>query len=107
KAIARFNQNRAMARQAALSCSGAGVRGLMMSRWMPPQRMQRSVQYSEPARPPITRITARLPGQSGQLERTRRRDDGNEWVSKYVMSAPFGWHMIRTDVMRFPGSRAD
>src|SRR5579859_7716188 len=37
---------------------------------MPPQRVQRMVQYSAPARPPITRSTRSWPSQSGQLDRT-------------------------------------
>jgi hypothetical protein len=51
--------------------------GWTMSSWMLPQRTQRSVQYSEPARPPITRITERLPGQSGHCDRTPRGLEGN------------------------------
>src|ERR1700750_2693908 len=41
-----------------------------MSRWMPPQWVHRMVQYSAPARPPITRSTRSWPSQSGQLDRT-------------------------------------
>jgi hypothetical protein len=36
---------------------------------MPLQRMQR-IQYSAPARPPMTRKTLSWPSQSGQLDRT-------------------------------------
>jgi hypothetical protein len=36
--------------------SGA-VEGLTISRWTPPQRMQRMVQYSAPARPGMMRRT--------------------------------------------------
>jgi hypothetical protein len=46
------------------------VWGFRMSRWIPPQRVQRSVQYSDWAFPPKTRITARLPWHSGQFDRT-------------------------------------
>src|SRR5689334_8709115 len=37
---------------------------------MPPHRMQRIVQYSAPARPPMTRKTLSWPPQSGQFDRT-------------------------------------
>src|SRR5271169_1019743 len=37
---------------------------------MPPHRVHRMVQYSEPARPPITRRTSNWPSQSGQFDRT-------------------------------------
>jgi hypothetical protein len=49
--------------------SGA-VAGLMISRWMPPQRVQRMVQYSAPARPGMMRRTESEALQSGQLEST-------------------------------------
>ncbi len=44
---------------------------------MPPQRTQRNAQYWEPALPPITFSTVRLPVQSGHCERTGRDVDGN------------------------------
>ena len=44
--------------------------GLTISRWMPPQRVHRMVQYSDPARPPITRRTANGPLHSGQSDST-------------------------------------
>ena len=47
---------------------------LTMSRWMPPHRMQRMVQYSDPARPAMTRNTRSWPSQSGQWERTEADD---------------------------------
>jgi len=37
---------------------------------MPPQRVHRMVQYSVPARPPITRSTLSWLSQSGQVDRT-------------------------------------
>ena len=43
---------------------------LMMSRWIPPQRVHRMVQYSAPARPGMMRSTAREAVQSGQVEST-------------------------------------
>src|SRR5690242_21848042 len=53
---------------------------------MPPRRAQRSAQYWEPALPPITFSTARLPVQSGHCERTGREVDGNWPVSMYDMA---------------------
>jgi hypothetical protein len=47
--------------------SGA-VGGLTTSRWIPPQRVHRMVQYSAPARPGMMRSTASAALQSGQLE---------------------------------------
>ena len=49
--------------------SGA-VEGLTISRWIPPQRVQRMVQYSAPARPGMMRRTASEALQSGQFEST-------------------------------------
>ena len=46
------------------------VEGLTISRWMPPQRVQRMVQYSAPARPGMMRSTASAALQSGQAEST-------------------------------------
>ena len=46
--------------------SGA-VEGLTTSRWIPPQRMHRMVQYSAPARPGMMRSTASAALQSGQF----------------------------------------
>src|SRR3569623_1225828 len=43
-----------------------------MARWMPPQWVQRIVQYSDPALPPITRSTVSSPSHSGQLDSTER-----------------------------------
>ena len=40
----------------------------MISRWMPPQRVHRMVQYSAPARPGMMRRTASEAVQSGQFE---------------------------------------
>src|SRR6202521_6291757 len=57
-ALARFGQ----------ATIGSGE-ALTISRWMPPQRVHRMVQYSQPARPPITRSTTRLALQSGQFDR--------------------------------------
>jgi len=58
---------------------GDGVRGLTMSRWMPPQLVQRMVQYSDdPPRPGMTRITARPPRHSGQSVRTLRARGEND-----------------------------
>ncbi len=45
-----------------------GGRGLMISRWIPPQRVHRMVQYSAPARPGMMRRTASEALQSGQFE---------------------------------------
>src|SRR5689334_23746979 len=48
-----------------------------MSRWMPPQRVQRMVQYSQPprpARPGMIFSTARLALHSGQAERAGRAE---------------------------------
>src|SRR5689334_637819 len=53
---------------------------------MPPQRAQRSAQYWEPALPPITFSTVRLPVQSGHCERTGREVDVNGPVSIYDMA---------------------
>jgi len=51
--------------------AGSGVaEGLMISRWMPPQRVHRMVQYSAPARPGMMRRTESAALQSGQLEST-------------------------------------
>jgi hypothetical protein len=44
--------------------------GLMISRWMPPQRVHRMVQYSAPARPGMMRRTESAALQSGQFEST-------------------------------------
>ena len=49
--------------------SGA-VEGLTISRWIPPQRVHRMVQYSAPARPGMMRSTASEALQSGQFEST-------------------------------------
>ena len=49
--------------------SGA-VEGLTISRWIPPQRVQRMVQYSAPARPGMMRRTASEALQSGQFDST-------------------------------------
>ena len=49
--------------------SGA-VEGLTISRWIPPQRVHRMVQYSAPARPGMMRRTASEALQSGQFEST-------------------------------------
>src|SRR6516225_8760443 len=56
----------------ACSAAATGTRGLTISRWMPPQRVQRMVQYSDPSRPGITRMTARPPRHSGQSVRILR-----------------------------------
>ena len=51
--------------------AGSGAaEGLMISRWMPPQRVHRMVQYSAPARPGMMRRTESAALQSGQLEST-------------------------------------
>lgn len=42
----------------------------MISRWIPPHRVQRMVQYSAPARPGMIRSTASEAVQSGQFEST-------------------------------------
>jgi|EndMetStandDraft_8_1072994.scaffolds.fasta_scaffold84817_3 hypothetical protein len=55
------------ARGAPHAVSGA-VAGFTISRWTPPQRVQRMVQYSVPARPGMTRRTASEALQSGQFE---------------------------------------
>ena len=44
--------------------------GLTSSRWMPPHLVHRMVQYSDPARPPMTRSTASPPPHCGQLDST-------------------------------------
>ena len=44
------------------------VEGLTISRWIPPQRVHRMVQYSAPARPEMMRRTASEALQSGQAE---------------------------------------
>ena len=49
--------------------SGA-VEGLTISRWIPPQRVHRMVQYSAPARPGMMRRTESEALQSGQLKST-------------------------------------
>jgi hypothetical protein len=49
--------------------SGA-VEGLTISRWIPPQRVQRMVQYSAPERPGMMRRTESEALQSGQFEST-------------------------------------
>ncbi len=54
------------------SSSSLARYGSRISRWMPPQSVQRMVQYSHPARPPITRSTARSPSHSGQFDSTLR-----------------------------------
>src|ERR1019366_4626896 len=41
---------------------------------MPPQRVQRMVQYSDPARPVMTRRTLSWPSHSGQVDRTAAGD---------------------------------
>src|SRR6516164_1516686 len=43
---------------------------------MPPQRVQRMVQYSEPARPAMMRSTASRPLHSGQVDRAVVRVSG-------------------------------
>ena len=59
---------------AALAAGGApyavsgAVEGLMISRWTPPQRVQRMVQYSAPARPGMMLRTESEALQSGQFE---------------------------------------
>src|SRR5438445_9864925 len=45
-----------------------GEAALTMSRWMPPQRVQRMVQYSAPARPGMMRSTARAALHCGQFD---------------------------------------
>ena len=55
--------------------SGA-VEGLMISRWTPPQRVQRMVQYSAPARPGMMLRTESEALQSGQFREQRRRLHG-------------------------------
>ena len=51
---------------ATYAVSGA-VEGLTTSRWIPPQRVHRMVQYSAPARPGMMRSTASAALQSGQF----------------------------------------
>src|ERR1700759_1084497 len=62
---------------------------------MPPQLTHRIVQYSAPARPPITRSTRSWPSQSGQLERTSA---GEFALDSYMSHPPLLLRHHRTTV---------
>ena len=59
------------------------VEALTISRWIPPHLVHRIVQYSEPDRPGMTRITARCALHAGQLDSTVA--DG-EWAGLISVS---------------------
>ena len=62
-------RNRPRAGQTQRSLSALAGPFLTIARWIPPQRVQRMVQYSAPARPGMMRRTASEAPQSGQLDR--------------------------------------
>src|SRR5271167_4327359 len=60
---------------------------------MPPHLVQRMVQYSAPARPPMTRRTRNWPSQSGQLDRTSAGELASE---SYMAGLPLILHDHRS-----------
>jgi hypothetical protein len=61
---------KAFAGQVSYITDAGAQEGLTISRWTPPHRVHRIVQYSDPAFPAMTRRIAIWASQSGQLDCT-------------------------------------
>ncbi len=83
-------------RKTLYAISGGGAEGRTISRWIPPHSVHLMVQYSAPARPGMTRITARSASHCGQFDST-----GAPWVgppSNCHMGLPSGPVRMRAAV---------